>query len=101
MRGRLVLALGTALLTSCSQPPFPADQQYGANPRLPEPKQFLFPPMGIANPVGFKADEVPMVPNGFAIKAFARATVIAASTVSHLCATIVIRENVSTSSSFV
>ena len=72
MRARLVLALGTALLTSCSQPPFPADQQYGANPRLPEPKQFLFPPMGIANPVGFKADEVPMVPNGFTIKAFVR-----------------------------
>ena len=72
-RARLLMALGATLLASaCSKPQFPAEEQYGANPRLPEPQQYLFPPMGIANPVGFKANETPNVPSGFAIKAFAR-----------------------------
>ena len=73
MRANLVITFSAALLLSaCSQPPFPADEQYGANPRLPDPEQFLFPPMGIANPVGFKANETPTVPAGFTITAFAR-----------------------------
>jgi glucose/arabinose dehydrogenase len=73
MRARVFAALCAALLASaCSKAPFPAEDQFGANPRLPEPQQYLFPPMGIANPIGFKADETPTVPAGFTIKAFAR-----------------------------
>ncbi len=73
-RALLPLAAVAALaaLAACSKPPFPAEDQYGANPRLPQPKQFLFPPMGIAKPVGFKANETPAVPAGFAIQAVAR-----------------------------
>jgi glucose/arabinose dehydrogenase len=73
MRARVFAALCAALLASaCSKAPVPAEDQFGANPRLPEPQQYLFPPMGIANPIGFKADETPTVPAGFTIKAFAR-----------------------------
>ena len=73
MRARTLVALSAALLASaCSKPQFPGEAQYGANPRLPEPQQYLFPPMGIAKPVGFKAGETPTVPAGFAIRAFAR-----------------------------
>lgn len=73
MRAAHLVALTVFVtLAACSKPAFRAEEQYGSNPRLPEPQQYLFPPMGIANPVGFKADESPTVPAGFAIKAFAR-----------------------------
>ena len=73
MRARLIVAFGAALIASgCSKAPFPAEDQFGANPKLPQPQQYLFPPMGIAKPVGFKANETPTVPAGFSIKAFAR-----------------------------
>ncbi|QGN54549.1 sorbosone dehydrogenase family protein [Novosphingobium sp. Gsoil 351] len=73
MRARLALALGAASLASaCSHPQFPGEDQYGANPKLPEPQQYLFPPMGIAKPVGFKANETPTALPGFTVKAFAR-----------------------------
>lgn len=69
---RVVVFTALAALAACSKPAFPGDEQYGANPRLPAPQQYLFPPMGIANPIGFKAGESPVVPRGFTIKAFAR-----------------------------
>ena len=72
-RTRLLVAVSAALLAAaCSKPQFAAQEQYGANPRLPDPQQYLFPPMGIAAPVGFKANETPTVPAGFAIAALAR-----------------------------
>ena len=73
MLTKAIFALtATLLCAACSKPQFPGEDQYGASPRLPEPTQFLFPPMGIAKPVGFKANETPIVPAGFAIRAFAR-----------------------------
>ena len=67
------LTLGaTLVLAACSQPQFAGEEQYGPEPKLPEPQQYLIPPMGIAAPVGFKANETPVVPRGFAIQAFAR-----------------------------
>jgi hypothetical protein len=76
MSARLIRALvATALVTgvaACSKPEFPAHEQYGNQPRLPAPKQFLFPPMGLATPIGWKANETPTVPQGFAIQGFAR-----------------------------
>ncbi|NMN03071.1 MULTISPECIES: sorbosone dehydrogenase family protein [unclassified Novosphingobium] len=67
--GALALALAA---TACSKPEFPAQEQFGNTPRLPAPKQFLFPPMGLATPIGWKGNEAPSVPQGFAIQAFAR-----------------------------
>ena len=63
---------GALLVAACSKPQFPGEDQYGPTPRLPEPTQYLFPPMGIAKPVGFKANETPIVPAGFTVRAFAR-----------------------------
>ena len=68
----LAVMLVASLLAACSKPAFPGEDQYGTNPKLPEPQQYLFPPMGIATPVGFKAAETPKVPSGFKISAFAR-----------------------------
>ena len=67
------LATAAALgLAACSQPEFAGEDQYGADPKLPAPKQYLTPPVGIAAPVGFKANETPTVRAGFAIAAVAR-----------------------------
>ena len=68
----LVVVSAALLLAGCSKPQFSAQDQYGADPKLPEPQQYLIPPMAIAAPVGFKANETPVVPAGFAVKAFAR-----------------------------
>ena len=71
MKRALTLAVLLGL-SACSQPQFPGEEQYGPDPKLPEPQQYLIPPMGIAAPVGFKPNETPTVPDGFAIAAFAR-----------------------------
>jgi len=61
-----VLALG-----ACSRPDFGPEQQQGSAPRLPDPHQFLFPPMLITTPVGWKAGETPTAPAGFTVTALA------------------------------
>ncbi|MGZ3234825.1 MAG: PQQ-dependent sugar dehydrogenase, partial [Croceibacterium sp.] len=71
-RRSLFTAAAMALaLSACSKPHFPADKQYGANAALPNPVQYLFPPMGIAKPIGWKDGETPKVPAGFTIVPFA------------------------------
>ena len=73
MPARLLVAVSAALLAgACSKPHFAPEEQYGPNPKLPEPQNYLIPPMGIAKPVGFKAGETPIVPAGFTIAAVAR-----------------------------
>ena len=62
------------VLAACSRSAEPPTQ-FGFNPKLPEPRQFLLPPMGIANPVGWDktgAGAVPTVPPGFVVQAFAK-----------------------------
>jgi glucose/arabinose dehydrogenase len=72
MTARALIGGGLALaLAACSQPKFGPDKQYGANPRLPSPVQYLFPPMGIAKPIGWSNGETPKVPAGFTIVPFA------------------------------
>lgn len=71
-RALLLAASGLAFaLAGCSKPHFPPEQQYGSGVRLPDPVQYLFPPMGIAKPVGWKNGEMPKVPAGFTIVPFA------------------------------
>ena len=68
----LFIAASMALaLAACPKPHFSADKQYGANAPLPNPVQYLFPPMGIAKPIGWKNGEMPTVPAGFTITPFA------------------------------
>lgn len=71
---RLVLAASVAalaLLSACSKPEFPASEQYGYNPKLPEPEQYLVPPMGLAKPVGWAPDAAPKAPAGFVVQRYA------------------------------
>ena len=71
-RAAVLLAAVAALgLAGCSKAVRDPAAQYGANPALPGPKQFLFPPMGVAPPVGWKNGEMPTVPAGFTITPFA------------------------------
>jgi glucose/arabinose dehydrogenase len=69
---RLLATCGlAAALAACSQPQFAPDKQYGADPLLPDPIQYLFPPMGVAEPVGWAKGATPKVPAGFTITAYA------------------------------
>lgn len=71
-RPATLTALGVVLaLAACSRPAFAPGQQQGADPRLPEPHQYLLPPMKIPTPVGWKDGETPTVPAGFTITALA------------------------------
>jgi glucose/arabinose dehydrogenase len=65
--GMLILAL----VTACSDKGGDPSKQYGANPDLPEPHQYLVPPMSVPKVVGWKGGETPMVPAGMRIQAMA------------------------------
>src|SRR5689334_18623243 len=71
---RLALLAAAALtLAACdNDQPMDPGAQVGANPPLPEPKQYLFPPMHVAKVVGWKQGETPTVAQG--LKITARAT---------------------------
>jgi glucose/arabinose dehydrogenase len=73
MNPRLLAAAGLAALAlgGCSKEIIDPSRQIGSNPYLPAPEQFLLPPMGIANIVGWKDGEMPTVPAGFTIAPFA------------------------------
>jgi glucose/arabinose dehydrogenase len=64
--GASLLALG-----ACSDDTFDTASQVGPNPNLPEPQQYLFPPMHLASIVGWKDGETPKVPQGFKVEALA------------------------------
>ena len=68
----MVLACSTALsLAACSDESFDPETQIGANPKLPEPNQYLFPPMHLAKVVGWKDGEKPVVADGLRVEALA------------------------------
>ena len=66
-----VAGLAALALAGCSKPLISPDKQIGPNPVLPDPHQFLLPPMGIAHYVGWKDGAKPTVPAGFTVDAFA------------------------------
>jgi glucose/arabinose dehydrogenase len=68
------LALGVAGilgLTGAGPDTFDVRTQIGPNPVLPEPQQFLLPPMHLAPVVGWKANETPTAASGLRIQALA------------------------------
>lgn len=68
----LALAAASSLaLAACNEEAFDTDSQIGANSVLPEPQQYLFPPMRLASVVGWKQGEAPTVPKGLKIEALA------------------------------
>ena len=66
LAGAAVLALGAA-----APDDFDVKTQIGPNPVLPEPQQYLFPPMHLASVVGWKNGETPTVASGLRIQAMA------------------------------
>jgi glucose/arabinose dehydrogenase len=69
----LALTCASALtLAACSDDSsFNPQDQVGPNPPLPEPQQFLFPPMRLSKIVGWKEGEKPTVAQGLKIEALA------------------------------
>ncbi|MBV8972497.1 MAG: sorbosone dehydrogenase family protein, partial [Sphingomonadaceae bacterium] len=70
MTRALVLA-GVLALAACSDPPFDEASQVGPNPTLPEPKQYLIPPIKVAVGEGWKPGFMPTVAPGLTIAALA------------------------------
>jgi glucose/arabinose dehydrogenase len=69
---RAALALTIlALLAGCGGSGGDPSKQYGPNPSLPEPHQYLIPPMSVPVVTGWKAGETPTVPAGMRIQAMA------------------------------
>lgn len=58
-------------VAACDQKVAPASTQYGANPVLPAPHQYLVPPMAVPPGVGWKQGQMPAVPAGLKIQPFA------------------------------
>ncbi len=60
-----------AALAACDQPGGDPMRQYGPNPYLPEPHQFLVPPMSVPTAVGWRPGETPAAAPGLKIQAMA------------------------------
>ncbi|MFL6753421.1 MAG: PQQ-dependent sugar dehydrogenase [Sphingomicrobium sp.] len=58
-------------LGACSDKGSDPMRQYGPNPWLPEPKQYLLPPMSVPKAVGWKPGQAPTVAPGLRIQAMA------------------------------
>jgi len=58
-------------LSACSDNGGDPKDQIGANPKLPAPHRYLFPPMNLASVVGWQGNEKPTVPKDLQISAFA------------------------------
>jgi glucose/arabinose dehydrogenase len=69
---RILPALAViSTLAACDQPGGDPARQYGPNPYLPEPHQFLIPPMSVPQAVGWKPNETPLAAQGLAVHALA------------------------------
>lgn len=60
-----------AAVVACSEKGGDPMKQYGPDPVLPEPHQYLVPPMSVPQAVGWKPGETPTVPAGLRIQAMA------------------------------
>ena len=68
----LPVALALVLaVAGCGQKIAPPNTQYGANPRLPAPRQYILPPMRVPQAAGWEAGETPVAPAGFKVAALA------------------------------
>ncbi len=69
---KIRFALTAALsLAACSDAPFDETSQIGPNPTLPEPQQYLIPPVNVAPGEGWKPGQTPTVAPGLQIRALA------------------------------
>ena len=63
--------VGLTMLAACSGKGGDPSRQYGNDPYLPDPAQYLVPPMSVPTAVGWKAGETPTVPAGMRIQLLA------------------------------
>ena len=68
---RFAAALSALLLAGCNEKGGDPKAQIGANPILPEPQQFLLPPMHVAKASAWGPGETPQVPAGMQVHALA------------------------------
>ncbi|THD60247.1 sorbosone dehydrogenase family protein [Phenylobacterium sp.] len=59
------------MVTACHPKIADPSTQYGANPELPAPQQYVIPPMQVPPSAGWGKGETPVVPAGLQISAFA------------------------------
>ncbi|MDO9707740.1 PQQ-dependent sugar dehydrogenase [Paracraurococcus lichenis] len=72
LAGLAVLALAGAVAAAQEKAPaFDREAQVGPDPVLPEPQNYLLPPMNIARAVGWKQGESPSVPDDMRIRLYA------------------------------
>lgn len=67
----LLAALPLVALAGCSDKPAPISTQTGGSPQLPQPNQYLLPPMKVATAKGWGNGEMPSVAPGLKIEAVA------------------------------
>src|SRR6266700_4121646 len=58
-------------LAACSSKGGDPARQYGPDPYLPEPREYLLPPMSVPKAIGWKAGETPTVSAGLKVEALA------------------------------
>ena len=63
--------IAVSALAACSSKGGDPLRQYGPNPYLPEPRQYLLPPMSVPRAVGWSPGESPTVPAGLQIRPLA------------------------------
>jgi glucose/arabinose dehydrogenase len=74
--GSCAILLGSMLgLAGCSERAAAPSTQIGANPLLPDPQEFLVPPMHVAPVSVWSGNETPTVPAGLRIEALAKGLV--------------------------
>jgi glucose/arabinose dehydrogenase len=71
MMRRLFLCATLLALSACQEQSFDIQSQIGPDPVLPEPKQYLVPPLKVGKVVGWAAGQKPTVANGLKIEALA------------------------------
>ena len=71
IRSLLLAGLAVSALAACSDPKFDDSSQFGANPVLPKPKQFLVPPINVAPGPGWEKGHTPDVAAGLEVKSLA------------------------------
>ena len=75
-RLRVTVLATAAALTPCTQKGGDPMKQYGPDPVLPDPKQYLLPPMSVPKEIGWKQGEKPTVPAGMKIEAIATVVLV-------------------------
>src|SRR5882762_7890755 len=60
----IAVLISFVALAACSSKGGDPGRQYGPDPYLPEPREYLLPPMSVPKAIGWKAGEMPTVSAG-------------------------------------